>query len=90
MEYCTTFIGRKSGAPAKRVLRRWRGEIGTILAVRRARMARRIMPRSPAKERFLDGTEDEVTEVKGFNTYVEKRATRRGTTEPESRSEQGG
>ena len=72
MEYCATLIGRKSGAPAKRILKRWRGEIGTVLAVRRARMARRILPKPTDKELFLDGTAEEDAEVKGFNAYVEE------------------
>ena len=73
MEYCATQIARKSGAPAKRILKRWRGEIGTILAVRRARMARRILPKPSDKECFLDGTAEEVAPSKGFNAYVEEK-----------------
>ena len=70
MEYCATLIGRRSGAPAKRILKRWRGE---ILAVRRARMARRILPKPTDKECFLDGTAEEIAVVKGFNAYVEEK-----------------
>ena len=72
---------RKKKPSPKRILRRWRGEIGTVLAVRRARMARRILPRPPAKERFLDGTEEEMTEVKGFNTYVEEKEQQKSIKE---------
>ena len=56
MRYCATLIARRSGAPFQKVLKRWAGEVGTILAVRRARMARRILPKLTPKEQFLDGT----------------------------------
>ena len=72
MRYCATLITRRSGAPFQKVMKRWAGEIGTILAVRRARMARRILPKLTPKEQFLDGTQDEVQESRGFNSYVEE------------------
>ena len=51
--YCSSVISRHSGAPVQTIARRWRADIGVILAVRRARMAKRCMPPLPARAGWI-------------------------------------
>ena len=48
-----TALARKTGAKKGDVLRRWRADVGVVLAARRARMARRCMPTVSARAEYV-------------------------------------
>ena len=63
MRCCSPVAARRTGTDAKAFLRRWRTDIGVVLAVRRARMARRCLPRPGAREHYiLHGGADDSAE----------------------------
>eukprot|EP00973_Karenia_brevis_P041203 5699537-Karenia_brevis.AAC.1 len=45
MAYCSNLISRRVGGNSGAILRLWQREIGVLLAMRRARMAKKCMPR---------------------------------------------
>ena len=53
MSFCAVSLARRSGSKVADVLRRWRTDVGVILAARRARMARRCLPRWSAQEAYV-------------------------------------
>jgi hypothetical protein len=77
MRYCSSIAAQRRGGNAKLILRRWRADIGVALAVRRARMARRCMPRVGARGRYIlhgevdDGPAGWRHAAGGLTAYVE-------------------
>ena len=62
LHYVSGRVAQKYGVATKQVEERWRREIGTALAIRRARMFRRCLPRLNARDWFVvhgDGGDDD-------------------------------
>lgn len=53
MDYCSSLLARRAGGSKRDVLRRWKADVGTGLAIRRARMAQRCLPRADARTDFI-------------------------------------
>eukprot|EP00973_Karenia_brevis_P024619 3396587-Karenia_brevis.AAC.1 len=53
MEYVAERIARRKLVSKADVVKRWRSEISSILATRRARMARSCLPRGDARAAFI-------------------------------------
>jgi hypothetical protein len=54
MDYCSSLLARRAGGSKRDVLRRWKADVGAALAIRRARMAQRCLPRADARTDFTD------------------------------------
>ena len=76
MAYAAATLARRSGVEAKAVLRRWRADVGVVLAVRHARMARRCFPPPSSRQEFIqrgevgDGDGGRQQAEGGLSTYV--------------------
>ena len=53
MDYCSSLLARRAGGSKRDVLRRWKADVGAALAIRRARMAQRCLPRADARTDFI-------------------------------------
>eukprot|EP00973_Karenia_brevis_P006167 840150-Karenia_brevis.AAC.1 len=54
MTYAAQLIARKTNSDQKQVLRRWQLEVAVLLAMRRARLARRCMPTEDGRSRLIE------------------------------------
>jgi hypothetical protein len=55
MKFCAGQIARRHSCQANDILKRWKGDLGVALAVRRARMAARCLPRASARDQYVVG-----------------------------------
>ena len=53
MDFAAKAIARRTNTQPSTVLRRWKADVGVALAVRRARMARKCLPRMTARGGFV-------------------------------------
>ena len=53
MAFVATLLARRAGSQKADVLRRWRADIGVVLAARRAKTALRCLPRQTARHDFV-------------------------------------
>eukprot|EP00973_Karenia_brevis_P017012 2334457-Karenia_brevis.AAC.1 len=53
ISYVSARVARKTGEDAKKIAKRWHTEIATVLAMRRARMAQRTLPRKDGRGHYI-------------------------------------
>ena len=64
MAFASEAIARRSGQRSKTILRRWQADIGVLLAIRRARMARSLIPRPTQRAWYVQGGVVDATEAR--------------------------